>query len=186
MPFSGGDIYDTGNINELGSGRGWFIDSTSSGPSTGAFLEGPLFKDSTIVKNANVTKKEDEGGTSYQAGVKYEGQFTGTWMQRDALVYDFIDYCNSNYIAWVKELNVQALSGDYLYAFIPICKGDGKKEIKNPGGEVSFTYDLTAAPDSINFNLGSCTGFDGAQVTVTGTVTVPLGEFFGIIAIAGA
>lgn len=185
MPFTPADLINTANINELGSGKGWYIASTSTGPSTGEFFSGPLFKDSTIAKNASVTKKEDEGGISYQAGVKYEGQFTGTWMQRDADVFDFIDYCNDNYVAWVKELNVQALSGDYLYCFIPIAKGDGKKEIKAPGGEISFTYDLTAAPDSINFNLGSCTGFDGAKVTPTGTVTVPLGEFFGIIAIAG-
>lgn len=186
MPFPSAaeDVYDASAINEFGSGRGWYIVSTATGPSTGAYTTMPLFKDSTLSKKATTTKKEDEGGLSFQAGTKYEGQFTGTFMQRSELVFQFIDFCNDNYVAIVKELNRQTLAGDYLYAFIPIAQGDGGKEIKAPGGEVAFTYDLTAAPDSINYALGSCTGFTGSKVTITGTVTVPVDEYFGIIAIS--
>jgi hypothetical protein len=185
MSFTPANLYDATAINEFGSDRGWWATSTSSGTLGSTWYSLPLHKDSEAAKKTTVSKKDDEGGTARRTGVKQEGTFSGTWMQRGELVLQFIDYAQDNIIAILKELNIEALSGKILYALCPICQGDGNISIKNPGGEVPFTFDLTKAPASISLNLATAAGagVTGSATALSGTIVCEPNKFFGILGV---
>lgn len=183
MSFTPADLFDATAINEFGSARGWYTTSDASASLGATWYTLPLHKDSEAASKSTESKKDDEGGTSHRTGIKKEGTFTGTWMQRGELVYNFIDYAQDNIIAIIKELNEDALSGKILYALLPICQGDGNLSVKNPGGETAFAFSLTKAPASVTVNLATASGLTGAATTLTGTIVCEPNKFFGILGV---
>jgi hypothetical protein len=167
-------------MQKLGSGRMWIriVEDDGTVITGEDFVPFPIVKDSTLKDDFAEEFAEDEGGDQYPQEGKRTVELSGTTAQRDKATLEVsTKTLRGKYVAILKEQSSRPVNGKYQYLYVALAKMTPNLEVKFPGGEIGWKFNPQPAPSAVSIDL-STLGITDAKVTLTGTVAIPVGEYY--------
>lgn len=146
-------------IQNNSGGEFWVSETTSTGSTTGTWQEMPLIEGVEFTDETSVDVVNNDAGKSFPVNSTQEVIFEATTMQKDTDTLKWATQtARGKYYHVLYKLNEEAIDGNNVWHFLPICKVDPVSGYSTPG-TTGPTYRFRA----IN-NSSAITGVDASTV----------------------